>query len=278
MNTMMMVLARRWTVFAGTTVVAVVTQVACALDPENVGDEPTGGGSGSASSGSESSGSMGSTSAGTGSEDPTGQDTTGGPPAPIDVGCEGEVEIMQFDGVTPSGFRECADGFVHLWQEQTCLIPEAPATCSTEQGGTCSSSADCTEFPNGACLDDPSILAGCGCVYGCETSADCGEGEVCACTGAVDPWPVCVPAGCTDPMGCGDEDPEDGVDALCGLGIKQYMCGNLEIGLACLTPQSECRDTCPAELTCYDDLLAPPCNIVDGAWACDIDALCDDCG
>ena len=87
-----------------------------------------------------------------------------------------------------------------------------------------------------------------------------------------------MPAGCTDPLGCGDEDPQDGVDALCGLGIKQYLCGNLDIALACLTPQSECRDTCPAELTCFDEMQAPPCNIVDGAWACDIDALCDDCG
>ena len=257
----------------------------CPLDPKTVGNEQEGSGSGGTESGSESATETLSESTG---EDPSfgsssaessdTEDETATTGDPLGVYCEDEEEILQFDGETPSGFRRCGDGFVHLWQEQTCLIPEAPATCESDEENTCTSSAECTDAPNGACLDVPGVIEGCGCVYGCETSADCGEGEVCACTGAVDAWPVCVPAGCRDPLACGAEDPENGVDALCGLGTKTHACGNVEVEIACLTPQSECRTTCDEEVDCYGQPQAPPCEIVGGEWACDIDLLCEDCG
>lgn len=240
----------------------VVVLGGCAADDTS----DTGAASTSADSGASTSASSSGADSSSGSSPDT--DTSG---EPVDVACTDEVEILQFDGVTPSGFRRCSDGFVHLAASQTCLVPEAPAACSSDEGDMCTTSAECTERPHGACLDDPSVLVGCGCVYGCETNADCGGDEVCACTGVVD-WPVCIPAGCTDAASCGD------AAALCGLGTKAHQCGNVDVELACLTAISECRSECAPAINCYDDEVVPSCEIVEGAWACDLALTCEDCG
>jgi hypothetical protein len=278
----------RW--IAPLTVVAIG---GCPLDPETVGNEQEGGGTAESSStaddvsasGAESSGESGSaessdpesggseTAGSEGAE--TSVDTTDGE---LSLGCADPQPILQFDDVTPTGFERCADGFVHRAEAVTCVLPEAPATCDSGDTGndSCSSSAECTEKPNGHCIDDSFIIDGCGCVYSCETDADCETGEICACTGVTGDVPRCVPAGCEDTGACGD--------GLCGLSTVEFQCGNIEYELGCLDAQSECRvDECAPEQACDnvdEDPVVPPCELVEGLWTCNQNAnsLCGDCG
>jgi hypothetical protein len=190
---------------------------------------------------------------------------------PFELECEDPVAIMQPGSDQESGFVTCGDGFVHRAEAVTCVIPEAPETCSNPGGptDTCTTSAECDDRPNGACLDDPSQVEGCGCVYGCETDADCAQGEVCACAGPAQDWPRCVPAGCRSDADC---------DGLCGFSVAEDGCGGPSYELACLDEASECRVTCSEEEGCYENVEVPPCEVVSGEWTCNVEDLCEDCG
>lgn len=188
----------------------------------------------------------------------------------FDLRCEDPVAITQPDGAA-SGFVRCADGFVHRQAAVECTMPAAPASCASDGSGTdtCTTSADCDERPDGACLNDPSVLEGCGCVYGCRTDADCATGEVCACAGAAGEWPTCIPAGCQSGADC---------DGLCGLSARRDGCSGVEYELGCLEQSSACRVDCDEAVGCYDNPGIPACEIVSGEWTCNLEDLCEDCG
>lgn len=200
-------------------------------------------------------------------------EATGAPTTGSEPDCVDPEPMLQFDGVTPNGFERCADGFIQKTVEATCIVPPTPDTC--ESGGECSTSAECDDFPDGACIDQGGQL-GCGCMYACREHTDCGEGSLCVCTGLEGiPWPTCVAAPeCDDPVDC--------PYSACGLDIRQGGCGNYIHQLACWSPASECRvdDECAPELGCGDVVGASPCEIVGGEWTCNENSedLCGDCG
>lgn len=220
------------------------------------GDErqSEGEGAGTASTGGDSSTSgqtTASTEASAGTADGTGADETGGPPS---GDCLDPMPIPQFDGVTPSGFVECSDGFRHRVEAVACVVPEAPATC---EGRVCTTPADCAEGPHGACIDEG---GGCGCVYSCETDADCGDTEICVCAGLTHSnRPRCVVADCVTTSDCGM--------GLCGLS-KSTACP-ASYALACLTEASECRTS-----TCNDADPACACAVEQGEWRCFDECVC----
>jgi hypothetical protein len=195
----------------------------------------------------------------------------GGDPTVFSLACEAPEPILQ-PGGEPSGYETCDDGFRHRADAVTCELPTLAACDTGEEYDTCETSADCTEQPFGFCVAE--VVGNpperCGCVYGCETDADCAAEEVCSCAGVSSDIPRCIPAGCHTSADCGG--------GLCGLDVTTGGCGNVSRRLACLTEASECRDLCPPEATCYDELAVPPCEIRSGAWECNEDALCQDCG
>lgn len=219
--------------------------------------DPSGSGTDSAS-GSSTSG----TSTGT-STDPT--VTTGAPPA-----CEGSlVEIMQanVDPPTPSGFVQCDTGIIHRPEPVACKSPITPSSCPADASdlGTCKTDADCTEKPFGSCQINmtfgginPAPTDTCGCVYGCETDADCGDGMVCRCAGeGLGLYTECIPATCKDDSECPGE--------VCGFAPD--ICAPGVFFSHCTTPE----DTCQGDATCPN----PPCvfNVDLNHWAC-ADAVC----
>ncbi|MBL8941994.1 MAG: hypothetical protein JNK45_02550 [Myxococcales bacterium] len=198
-------------------------------------------GGSSASTDPASSGTANSETADSGSSTADGG-TTGAPP--IDLGCLDPQPLLQVDGVTPSGFVVCSDGFVHRAEAVSCVVPDA---------GDCDDCAsDCSDGPLGRCMSDPGFGT-CSCVYGCETDADCGEGSACACAGPSGGVPRCVPATCTTSADCGD--------GLCGRSGSN-QCG-FDDTLACLGATSECRST-----TCEDGLEECVCYADSGEFRC----------
>jgi len=210
--------------------IGAMSLAACAAEPADDG----GGSSSAVESGSSGAGSSGAEASASSSESGT---------VPFDLDCADPQPRLQFDGVTPSGWILCSDLFLHREDAVTCLVPDA-GNCDT-----CDS--DCTDAPLGRCMEDHG-LGGCQCVYSCETDADCGDGRVCACTGAVDDVPRCVPAGCTTTADCGE--------GLCGIS-GSASCG-FDAAVACLDASSECRRT-----TC-DDTTECVCYASGGEYVC----------
>src|SRR5690606_10493728 len=97
-------------------------------------------------------------------------------------------------------------------------------------------------------------LLTCGCVYGCETDADCDDGFVCRCAGdGLGAATRCVPSSCTDDGDCGG--------GLCQFSQSEgYDCGFDVVNGACTTP----GDTCDTDLVCDQT----PCAFVDDKWEC----------
>lgn len=188
--------------------------------------------------------------------------------------CPGAVSIPQNTG-EPSGFVQCADGFIHHAESVSCSEPTPPSDCENpSELSTCTTDSDCTDAPFGSC-GAPDFWPNadiCECHYGCATDADCGPGYVCACSGVVGERARCVTSDCGE--GCGD--------GLCGLYKREDSCGPWYARLACLTEASECRidvdcqevpDDC--ESGGFKDLDA--CVIKDAAWQCGIRG-CGPCG
>lgn len=274
---------RRMVGFGGcrAVVVASVMLVACG---EDVGGDASGSAeeAGSADSGATEGSASGNTSSADGatssaegnsaegaSSEGTSADTGVVPP---NVECEDPEPILQEGTDVPTGFERCSDGFVHRVEAVTCEVPTPVDTCEAKPGhpgSTCQTAADCTEQPYGACAQELAVLGGgCSCVYGCASDAECGEGEICACAG-LGKGPACIPAGCTTDADC---------DGMCGWSPIGSGCGALGYQVACLDETSECRSSCPEVEGCYGNLGEPRCEIIDFAWVCNEDSLCEDCG
>jgi hypothetical protein len=102
----------------------------------------------------------------------------------------------------------------------------------------------------------------CGCVYGCETDADCGEGEICLCAAdGVNARSRCVTAGCVTNDDCGGAACAASTDAIDALEVAGFACH--ADGDAC------CDDAdCDVGAQCRFGVIEP------GAWACDFGADC----
>jgi len=173
-----------------------------------------------------------------------------------------------------TGYEACDDGLVHRPMAVGCELPTSVPACDIDmRGGTCAESIECLDGPNGFCLDDPSVLEGCGCVYSCATDADCGDNQVCACSGITGDVPRCVSATCKTDADCGE--------GLCGLSSTSTGCGSQTIALACLDQNSDCRQgSCDLVQECFGDEInrVPSCLPIDGVWSCHDDACGGNCG
>lgn len=195
----------------------------------------------SSSSGGTSTGSTGDSSTGDSDTD-TGVDPT----------C---TQLMQgfTDPPVPSGWEKCGEQLPHRVSAEVCEVPATPSNCDLD-AQPCSTNADCDAQPFGSCQKFTIQLLACGCVYGCESDADCDPGFVCRCGGDVlGPYTTCVPSSCDDDGDCGDE--------LCQFSQSVgYDCGPEVVNGACTTP----NDVCESDPPCGDT----PCAFVDGQWKC----------
>jgi hypothetical protein len=184
----------------------------------------------------------------------TGTDDTGTDDTGPDPGC---VQLMQgfTDPPVPSGWEKCGDLLPHRVSAEACEVPATPGNCQLDDQ-PCKTDADCTEFPFGSCQQFSVQLLACGCVYGCQTDADCDPGSVCRCAGDVlGPWTRCVPSACERDADCGDE--------LCQFSQSEgYDCGPEVVNGACTTP----GDVCETDPPCVDT----PCAFVDDKWQCSL--------
>ena len=225
--------------------------------------EPTGSASGSSASGGETStgATTGSSSTGTTgavSVTETGSGTSeGSSSSGSDTEAPVCTPLMQgfVDPPVPSGWEKCGDRLPHRVSAETCAVPATPARCALE-GEMCKTNADCKEMPFGSCQKFSVQIIACGCVYGCESDADCGDGFVCRCAGDVlGPWTRCVPSTCEDDADCKGE--------LCQFSQSEgYDCGAEVVNGACTTP----GDVCETDPPCVDT----PCAFVDDKWQCSL--------
>lgn len=192
-----------------------------------------------------------------------GSPPTGGP-APLE-GCDLPIDITQV-GVEPAaitGFVRCNDGEIHRAQAVECQAPVPTGLACTGQMGSCDSDADCDDAPYGSCLFVEGFFAGCTCVYGCATDADCDLGQVCACGGSAPDYPgstQCIDAGCVTDADCGG--------AACAMGRSVRSCGEFA-ELGCRTEADACI---PLADECGDQNCLPA---EDGdAWACEPPEVC----
>lgn len=260
-------------------VLGLFTMVACSGDSESDSGEgsqegasaDSGSADGNADASSSSAGSSndGSSADESGSSDGSSSDGGSAESGPPELDCEDPEPILQPGTDLPTGFERCSDGFVHRVEAVTCAQPTPADTCvEADEFSDCETAADCTERPYGACDSEPKWLGGgCGCIYGCESDADCGTGEICSCDGLA--GPRCIAAGCVTDADC---------DGLCGWSPIGGGCGASGYQLACLDDGAECRTSCPEEEGCYGNLGEPRCEIIEGEWTCNIDSLCEDCG
>ena len=132
----------------------------------STGDTSTGGSTGDTSTSSDTA-----VSASTG-DSTTGQTTgdTSGETGP-DPAC---TQLMQgfTDKQVPSGWEQCGDSLPHRVSAETCVVPATPSSCNLD-GQACQTNENCVEKPFGSCQQFNVGFQTCGCVYGCETDADC---------------------------------------------------------------------------------------------------------
>ncbi|MBL9102376.1 MAG: ferritin-like domain-containing protein [Myxococcales bacterium] len=172
------------------------------------------------------------------------------------------VELMQAgtDPPVPSGWVKCGNKLPHRVDQVACEVNETANPCQTmDPGNQCNSDMDCNEKPFGSCHQFSEGLLFCGCVYGCETDADCAAGEVCRCGGDVlGPFTTCTPSACTD-------------DDSCEGGLCQFAqtygedCPDEVNDGHCTTPD----DQCDSDFMCG----TTGCLFVDGVFQCS-QAIC----
>jgi hypothetical protein len=157
-------------------------------------------------------------------------DGDGDPPPPFD--CENPTPIMQAGTEMPSGFVQCANGFIHHAEAVECVTPQGMdhPDCANF-GGTCQTNADCMLNPYGSCQME-GFDGFCSCNYGCVTDDDCQDGEVCVCAGVIGPYAQCIPGECTTGEDCAGE--------LCGLSTHHDVCSDSH-EMACTTATDECH-------------------------------------
>lgn len=200
--------------------------------------------------------SQGETAATTAGESSSGESSSGETGAPV---CASIVPALQgfTDPPVPSGFERCDGGILHRAEPVTCETPRTPNSCTDNTGGGCLTDDDCTEKPFGSCQQDMifgGVLIGgtCSCNYGCETDADCGEGQLCRCAGdELGLYTQCITAGCTQDSDCPPGE-------LCGLAPD--ICASGGFLTACTTP----ADLCAGD----GDCLNPPCSFDGTKWDC----------
>ncbi|MCA9706004.1 MAG: hypothetical protein KDK70_09175 [Myxococcales bacterium] len=195
---------------------------------------------------------------------PTTDATTDDTSTPDTPGCSLPVEIAQLgvDPPAPTGFVRCNDGEIHRAQAVECQVPVPTGIACDGQMGSCDADEDCNDGPYGACLYMEGFFAGCTCVYGCATDADCAEDQVCACGGSAPDYPAstqCISAGCTTTADCGDQP--------CALGRNVVSCGEDPV-LGCRTEADACA---PLGSECGDDNCLPG---EGGAWSCMPPGIC----
>ena len=171
-------------------------------------------------------------------------------PSPQSAGeCHPGIECMGPWDCEPRPFARCV-GFTNMH----CVYPGPDAGTSSRMTW-CMTDAECLQAPGGRCMR---VVTHSTCQYEaqCETDADCGEAERCACSISSDL--VCVPAQCRQ-------------DADCAAGERcrrDYVCGYPFGGFFCTSAQDECRDDAEcAPGRCDRDEDA-------GAWRCSNEAPC----
>lgn len=133
--------------------------------------------------------------------------------------------------------------------------PELTPCTGSGLYGDCVDDSECTE---GTCAIS---ACGCTCQVGCETDADCGAGEMCACPNPAFPSQaqVCVTATCTSADECGGY----------ACGVVQDSCGWGYVH------SSYCRtasDRCEVDGDCADN---QSCLFTGTRWECTSFATCD---
>lgn len=192
--------------------------------------------------------------------------TKGGSGGAVDWDLDCDDEPIPQPSGAPSGFATCDGSLSHRVEAVACEVPTPPENCEalSEVEGSCSTSAECTDAPFGACLDDgivdPSLSEGCRCVYSCESDDDCEAGSVCGCIGD---RPQCLPGECATDADC---------NGLCMLYTVVGDCGGATSSLVCLDLDHECRpdieETCPVVPGCIDGMERAPCEHSSDGWVC----------
>jgi hypothetical protein len=215
------------------------------------GKNGSGGGSPTATGGANNSGGSGGASSG----------GAGGSSGSSDAGsaaCKNPQPVL-VNGVA-TGFVSCENGAFHREEKKECptLLPRtmqcgtSPVGDAAIAGGSCNTDADCTAQPNGHCELSAGIgpVQSCFCDYGCRTDADCGAGQICACTSPVG---ACVVAVCTVDSDCG-------AGLLC-LSTSDGGCGNM---FACQTKDDTCASNADCAAVCANDAgcSGPMCSYV----------------
>ncbi|MSP73863.1 MAG: hypothetical protein EXR76_17160 [Myxococcales bacterium] len=190
----------------------------------------------------------------------------GGGTSPPAATCLDPQPILQGDGpgAPSSGFVRCANGGVHRELAVDCLEPEPKGDACDPMGvhdipPSCLSDDDCTAQPYGRCLTIQYDATTCGCVHGCQSDADCGEGTICRCgaSGSVD-W--VQTSACLQADDC--KLSSDCAAGECAPLARDNGCGFDEL-LACRTAADTCRTAtdCPMDRPdCLPDAA--------GNWVC----------
>jgi hypothetical protein len=183
-------------------------------------------------------------------------DTSGETGAPACEGTLTQIDQAFTEPATPSGFVQCDAGIIHRAEALACGTPVTPNSCIDNIGEGCKVDADCVEKPFGSCQETMVFggftVDGCNCVYGCQTDADCGDGQICRCAGAgLGLYTECIQAGCVTDADCP-------AGEVCGL--SPDICAPGGFQTACTTP----GDTCDSD----DDCAAPPCGFNGTFWEC----------
>lgn len=143
-----------------------------------------------------------------------------------------------------TGWVKERDGSVHRASVTACEPSSPEKHCQgNESRLSCKDDSDCTEKPHGRCSSGFGMAGSyCGCVYACETDAECDPGKVCVCAGTGtlrSKTSVCAEAACVKDADC----PE----GQCGLSAHDTGCGEA-VRLACRSK----TDTCKTDADCRE--------------------------
>ncbi len=190
---------------------------------------------------------------------------SGGTGGAASKSCDDATPILQPTG-EPSGFVKCADGSIDRVEQVTCVLQNKDTCLGTEETLGCTTAADCVAKPNGVCLTQQlpggtGSVSACGCVYPCQTDADCGAGKACVCAGVSSK----SNAFCSDVGACAK-----GADCASGeCGYTEYSDGcNTTLSVVCRDSADECRTSagCIGGQQCSK-------TTANGAWTC-MDQTC----
>lgn len=181
-----------------------------------------------------------------------------GPFAPTGTCAENTVVL---NGDVDTGLLSCESGLVHRPAVVACEPqPHEVVVAAEDPEPVCTADTDCTEQPYGYCdnVGVGGLAAQMGCLYGCLTDQDCGEGAVCVC-GV--PYGECRSAECTSDSDCAG-------DTLCAeVDRTEPVCGRLT-AFTCQTPEDECATSSDCWVN-RNDAQIYYCSIESGTRACE---------